>query len=128
MQSTLQQPAPQASASGRPADGGRQARIEQTLAADLSPLHLEVWDESHMHSVPPGAESHFKVLVVAEAFAGSNLIGRHRRINALLRKEFDQGLHALAIHAWTPEEWFAKGGTAPASPPCQGGSKATPGA
>lgn len=108
--------------------GGRKARIEQTLTAALAPLHLEVWDESHMHSVPPGAESHFKVLVVAEAFAGSHLIGRHRRLNALLRAEFDQGLHALTMHPLTPEEWFAKGGTVPDSPPCQGGSKAAPGA
>ena len=32
------------------------------------------------------------------------------------------GLHALAIHAWTPEEWFDKG-KAPESPPCEGGGK-----
>jgi BolA protein len=89
-------------------------------------MHLEVADESHMHSVPPGAESHFKVLVVSDAFVGEQRIGRHRRINALLRDELDSGLHALSIHAWTPEEWFERGGgAAPASPQCMGGSKAT---
>jgi BolA protein len=102
----------------------RKHRIEQTLNDALSPMHLEVIDESHMHNVPEGAESHFKVLVVSERFAGEKLIGRHRAVNGLLRDELGGGLHALAIHAWTPEEWFEKGGgPAPASPECLGGSK-----
>jgi BolA protein len=103
----------------------RKARIEQALSESLTPMHLEVTDESHMHNVPEGAESHFKVLVVSDAFAGEKRIGRHRRVNALLREELDAGMHALAIHAWTPDEWFEKGGgAAPASPQCLGGSKA----
>jgi len=103
----------------------RKARIEQALTTALSPLELEVTDESYMHNVPEGAESHFKVLVVSNAFADERLVGRHRRVNALLREELDGGLHALSIHAWTPEEWFEKGGgRAPESPQCLGGSKA----
>jgi BolA family transcriptional regulator, general stress-responsive regulator len=102
----------------------RKTRIEAALAATFAPLHLEVQDESHMHSVPPGAESHFKVIVVSEDFGGTDLVARHRRVNALLGTEFQRGLHALSIYAWTPEEWYAKGGLAPASPPCLGGSKA----
>lgn len=102
----------------------RKARIEETLSSTLNPMHLEVADESHMHNVPEGAESHFKVLAVSEAFEGETLIQRHRRINGVLRDEFAAGLHALAIHAWTPQEWFDKGGgAAPASPECLGGSK-----
>ncbi len=103
----------------------RQSRIEQALSESLRPMCLEVTDESHAHNVPKGAESHFKVLVVSDAFVGEQRIGRHRRINALLRGELDAGLHALAIHAWTPEEWLEKGGGgAPESPRCKGGSKA----
>jgi len=102
----------------------RKSRIEQTLHEALSPLHLDVTDESHMHNVPAGAESHFKVLVVSEGFGAERPLGRHRRVNALLRDELDNGLHALSIHAWTPAEWFDKGGgAAPESPPCQGGGK-----
>ena len=101
----------------------RITRIEESLAAALTPIHLEVTDESHMHSVPPGAESHFKVLVVSENFAADRPIARHRRVNGLLTPEFQTGLHALAIHAWTPDEWYAKGGIAPASPLCMGGSE-----
>lgn len=103
----------------------RKTRIEESLAAALNPLHLEVLDESHMHNVPPGAESHFKVLVVSAGFAADRPLARHRRVNGLLASEFGAGLHALAIHAWTPEEWFARGGMLPPSPQCMGGSKAS---
>ncbi len=102
----------------------RQASIETALTEALKPLHLEVVDESHLHAVPVGAQTHFKVLVVSEQFAGHGLVTRHRVVNRLLRDEFDHGLHALALHTWTPREWFEKGGTAPESPPCQGGSHA----
>lgn len=102
----------------------RRARIESAVQEALAPLHLEVVDESHMHSVPEGAESHFKLLVVSERFAGQGLVARHRTLNRLLREEFAGGLHALALHTWTPEEWFEKGGSAPESPLCLGGSKA----
>lgn len=102
----------------------RKARIETKISAELTALHLEVVDESHMHSVPEGAESHFKVLVVSEQFIDKKLVARHRLLNALLADEFQSGLHALALHAWTPDEWFKKGGSAPASPQCMGGSKA----
>ena len=97
--------------------------IENKIIEALKPMHLEVVDESHMHSVPEGAQSHFKVVVVSEQFDGQNLVSRHRAINTLLREQFSQGLHALALHTMTPEEWFAKGGSAPESPPCLGGSK-----
>jgi BolA protein len=103
----------------------RKSRIETVVHEAFNPFHLELVDESHMHSVPEGAESHFKLLVVSERFAGQNLVARHRAVNTLLRPEFDGGLHALALHTWTPEEWFEKGGSAAESPPCLGGSKAT---
>ncbi|WP_295384658.1 BolA/IbaG family iron-sulfur metabolism protein [uncultured Thiodictyon sp.] len=101
----------------------RQTRIANALAQALHPQHLEVEDESHMHAVPVGAESHFKVVVVSEQFGSHGLVARHRVVNRLLQGEFDHGLHALALHTWTPDEWREKGGAAPASPPCRGGSK-----
>jgi BolA protein len=102
----------------------RKERIEQKLQTRLTPLHLEVTDESHMHRVPEGAESHFRVVVVSDLFSGSKLVGRHRMVNEALKDEFVSGLHALALHTWTPDEWFEKGGSVPDSPPCLGGSKA----
>jgi BolA family transcriptional regulator, general stress-responsive regulator len=102
----------------------RQSRIESKIQDALSPMQLEVVDESHMHSVPPGAESHFRVLVVSERFEGQGLVARHRTLNRLLGEELQGGMHALALHTWTPQEWFDKGGAPPQSPPCLGGSKA----
>ena len=96
--------------------------IKQQLIESFLPVHIEVIDESHSHNVPEGSESHFKVTLVSEHFAGKPLIKRHREVNAALKSEFDQGMHALALHTMSPEEWFAKGGTAPESPPCLGGS------
>jgi len=104
----------------------RQIRIEALLRDALAPLHLEISDDSAQHNVPPGDVSHLRLLLVSERFAGVKALDRHRRIHALLRDEFANGLHALSIHAWTPEEWFEKGGgPAPAAPPCQGGASST---
>jgi BolA family transcriptional regulator, general stress-responsive regulator len=97
-----------------------QSRIEQKLQ-DLHPVHLEVINESHMHNVPEGSESHFKVLVVTEEFVGKNLIARHRRVNGLLADELQASIHALSLHAKTPDEWFASNAIKD-SPECLGGS------
>ena len=102
----------------------RAERIELALDAAMPLAHLEVIDESHNHSVPDGAQSHFKVVAVSTDFDGTARIARHRKINTLLQSEFDGGMHALAIHAYTLPEWEARFGNAPLSPPCAGGSKA----
>jgi BolA protein len=97
--------------------------IQQKLSAAFHPLNLEVINESDNHSVPPGSESHFKVVLVSKTFEGESLIKRHRRVNQVLADELKSGIHALALHTMTPEEWFNRGGTSPASPECLGGSK-----
>ena len=102
----------------------RRATIERILSEAFTPTYLVVEDESRMHSVPEGAESHFKVLLVSPVFEGMKTIERQRRVNQLLAAEFQSGLHALSLHTWTPLQWFDKGGAAPESPPCLGGSKA----
>ena len=98
-----------------------QASIEQKLQSTLAPVHLEVVNESHMHNVPPGSESHFKVVVVSAAFDGKMLLARHRMVNEILAEEL-QRIHALALHTYTPDEWDERVHV-PQSPPCQGGGK-----
>lgn len=100
-----------------------QATIEQKLANDFNPLHLEVINESSNHNVPEGSESHFKVIVVSPMFANKNLLARHRLINATLAEELNGIIHALAIHTYTEEEWDKESNGAPMSPPCLGGGK-----
>lgn len=48
--------------------------ITEALTKNLSPVHLEVINESYMHNVPKGAETHFKVLVVSSRFESLPLI------------------------------------------------------
>ena len=90
----------------------------QAALATLQPQHLEVLDESHMHS--RGLETHYKAVIVSAQFAGLNAVKRHQRVYASLGELMGQ-VHALALHTYTPEEW-AQSGAAPASPTCKGGS------
>lgn len=99
-----------------------QQQIQSKLAS-LSPLHLEVINESHMHSVPPGSESHFKVVVVSPQFDGKRQLARHQLIYGLLADELAGGVHALALHTYSSAEWQAREQAAPESPACMGGSK-----
>jgi BolA protein len=99
-----------------------QKEITQKLILTFQPVTLDVLNESHQHSVPQNSETHFKVIVVSEQFKGLSLIQRHRAIYEALKKEIAQGVHALAIHAMTPEEWNQKKETQFKSPPCLGGS------
>ncbi|MDG0996012.1 MAG: BolA/IbaG family iron-sulfur metabolism protein [Gammaproteobacteria bacterium] len=100
-----------------------QNRITSKLEEAFSPQHLEVLNESNKHNVPPGSESHFKLIVVCESFQGEMLIKRQRQINQLLADELANGVHALSMHTYTPAEWAEKNGLSPKSPPCLGGGK-----
>ena len=96
-----------------------QQTINDKLKQAFNPEHLEVIDESHMHNVPDGSESHFKVIIVSDDFKDKMLIARHRMVNKVLEHEVNTLIHALAIHTMTMDEWFKKGG-APESPECMG--------
>lgn len=100
-----------------------QRTIEDKIAAALVPSHLDVINESHMHSVPPGSESHFRVVVVSDRFDGLPLIKRHQAVNQILEHELREQIHALSLHTLTVEEWTRRGGVTLASPDCHGGSK-----
>ncbi|MGN7511310.1 BolA family protein [Aeromonas salmonicida] len=94
-----------------------QQQIEAKLAAALSPTHMEVVNESYMHRVAPGSESHFKVVVVSPHFEGQRLLARHRQVNALLADELAGAIHALALHTYTEQEWLQRE-QAPKTPSC----------
>ena len=83
-------------------------RIEKKLTEALAPDSVKVVDESHQHEGHaghrPGGQTHFRVYIVAQAFAGKTRIDRHRLVNAILSDELKAGVHALAIHAQAPGE------------------------
>ena len=82
--------------------------ITNKLTKAFAPQSLDVVDESSQHvghaGHRPGGETHFRVIIVADAFRGKNRIERHRMINAALAAELAGGVHALAIHASAPGE------------------------
>lgn len=95
--------------------------LETRLHEGISLNYLHIRNESHMHS-GPATESHFKVTAVSPEFAGVPVVKRHQRMYQLLAAELRGGIHALALHTYTPEEWERKNATAPQSPDCMGGS------
>jgi BolA protein len=82
--------------------------ITEKLTEAFAPQSLRVVDESHQHAGHAGhregGETHFRVYIVSKAFQGKSRLDRHRLINAALAGEFAAGVHALAIHAATPDE------------------------
>tara|TARA_Y100000588_G_C14194046_1_gene899354 strand:+ start:746 stop:1063 length:318 start_codon:yes stop_codon:yes gene_type:complete len=101
----------------------RKQRIQEKLQNALQADFIEVIDESSSHSVPLGAESHFKCIVVSNAFQNQSKIKRHRQVNKLLKEEFDHGLHALSLKLFTKTEWRDNDASTLSSPACRGGSK-----
>ena len=97
--------------------------IETKLKKVLSPIHLEVIDESYLHNVEPGRESHVRIVAISELFEGLNLVKRHQLIYAEIQEEIDGPIHALSIHTFTEQEWKERNEKAEASPDCLGGSK-----
>ena len=98
-----------------------QENIERKIAEGLEVLHMEVINESGQHNVPPGSESHFKVVVVSNDFLDKNLVAQHRMVYKLLGGELQSQVHALALHTYTEQGWRESQGATPMSPPCLGG-------
>lgn len=97
-------------------------KIRNKLEENFRPEYLELVNESHMHSVPPNSETHFKLVMVSEEFKGLRPVQRHQAVYKLLAEELAGGVHALALHLYTREEWAVQG-AAPDSPACMGGGK-----
>ncbi len=98
--------------------------IEAKMTEALAPVHLDVINESDMHSVPPGSESHFKLVIVSDRFEGLSRVMRHRTVNGILEKELREDLHALSMETLTAAEWADRHGRTLDSPACLGGGKA----
>jgi BolA protein len=81
--------------------------IRARLTAAFSPEQLDIIDESHLHAGHPGARSgggHFVATIVSEAFAGKNMLERHRMVYDALGDAMQTEIHALSIKAYTPQE------------------------
>lgn len=85
-----------------------ESAIRTKLTDALSPIILEIVDESDKHAghagARPSGQTHFRLLAVSSAFENVPRLARQRKIYALLEEEFSAGLHALSLQALTPEE------------------------
>ena len=85
-----------------------EARLREKLMVALKPVRLDIINESEMHaghrSSPGTGESHFRVLIVSEAFAGKSRVDRHRMVNDILGEDVGRRIHALALSTFAPGE------------------------
>ena len=81
--------------------------IRQRLTEALQPEDLEIQDDSARHAGHEGAKGgggHFNVRIISPAFAGRNLLERHRMVYDALGDAMQSEIHALSIQAKTPDE------------------------
>lgn len=82
--------------------------IRHKLQSALDPLSLVVIDESRQHAGHAGwregGETHFRLEIIAEAFAGMSRLERQRLVYDVLADEMVNQVHALALKTQTPEE------------------------
>ena len=101
--------------------GPREQQIVERLSSILQPSHLEVRNTSHGRR---SDESHFKVVVVSDKFAGVPLVKRHRMVTSAVTNDSGKlDFHSLEIaSAVTPDQWSADS-VVRSSPKCAGNRK-----
>lgn len=58
-----------------------------------------------------GGGGKFEATVISDAFEGRNILAKHRLVYAALDDQIKSGeVHAVSIHAYTPDEWSQAGG------------------
>lgn len=82
--------------------------MEKLLKQQFSPMAFVLEDQSARHAghagAEPGGETHYRLHLVSDAFAGLSRVARQRLVHQALREEFDTGLHALSLDLKTPDE------------------------
>jgi BolA protein len=83
-------------------------RAMREKLASLSPVALEVEDESAQHAGHAGSRpsggSHWRLAIVSEAFRGKSAVARHRMVYEALGDLMKRDIHALRIEASAPEQ------------------------
>ena len=84
------------------------SRLRAKLEAALSPLALDIEDESAKHAGHAGAreggETHYRIRIVSESFAGLSRVQRQRKVYAAVAEELAERVHALSLVTLTPDE------------------------
>lgn len=88
---------------------GMAEEIKSLIQNEFCPAHLEVVNDSHLHSGHAGddktGETHFRIMIVSEKYKEMSRIQRHREVYELLQRKMKRIPHSLSIKALSPEEW-----------------------
>ena len=91
-----------------------QEEITKELVEHCQASYVKVINNSHKHhhhKMSPGNNhSHFQVIVCSDLFTGMSLVKRHKYIYSLCETFITRGVHALAIEAYSTDEWRQKHG------------------
>ena len=82
--------------------------LEAKLREALSPTHLEVIDESHLHAGHAGARDggqHFRAVIVSQKFEGLNRVRAQQLVYQTVENWMGKEIHALSMKTFTPEAW-----------------------
>ena len=85
-------------------NGPIETQIVNILKTSMNLSSLKIINESFLHNVPEGSESHFKIVIVSPDFINLTMIQRHK----LVYKKLDNlmtKIHALSIHAFDKDEF-----------------------
>jgi BolA family transcriptional regulator, general stress-responsive regulator len=85
----------------------RVEKIRSRINEALTPIKLEIQDDSYQHAGHAGTVSgggHFSVTIVSDKFVGKNMIERHRAVYLAVNDMMPAEIHALSIKALTPDE------------------------
>ena len=88
----------------------RKLKIEQIVKENFNLEHYKIEDVSESHrghsGFVEGKETHFNLLIVSNDFLNLSKIERHRKINKLLKQEFENDLHAVSYNLLTKDEYI----------------------
>jgi BolA protein len=97
-----------------------QDKIEAKIIETFAPSRLRVDNDSKRHA-GPATDSHFRLIIIAEAFEGQRSLQRQRLVYACLADELAGSVHALQMKCLTPSEYNAADGDVTLkAPPCAG--------
>ena len=82
----------------------REAQIRSILQEHLKPVHLELEDLSEERGGEAGAGTHWKAVIVSEAFDGTRQLQRHQDVRAMLGDEVMGTIKSLGMLTLTPDE------------------------
>ncbi|NGX57523.1 MAG: Acid stress protein IbaG [Chlamydiae bacterium] len=72
--------------------------IKKTLKCALPDSEIYILD-------PRNDQTHLEAIVISPLFINLSLVKQHRIVMQPLNEHFKEGLHALALKTYTPDEW-----------------------